>query len=68
MTPFEQLAEAEVVARATVLFNSTSSIDPDLTRSYIIQKSKGRAKVVMHGVTDARFDVIDSSVADINVH
>lgn len=53
---------------ATVLFNSTSSIDPDLTRSYIVQKSKGRAKVVMYGVTDARFDIIASTVLDINVH
>ncbi|KFH73939.1 hypothetical protein MVEG_01152 [Podila verticillata NRRL 6337] len=53
---------------ATVLINSTSSIEPDLTRSYIIQKSKGRAKVVMHGVTDARFERIDSSVLDITVH
>lgn len=53
---------------ATVLFNSTSSIEPDLARSYIIQKSKGRAKVVMHGVTDARFERIDSSVLDITVH
>ncbi|KAG0280096.1 hypothetical protein BGZ95_011320 [Linnemannia exigua] len=52
---------------ATVLFNSTSSINPDLTRSYIIQKSKGRAKVVMHGKVDPSFDRINSTVLDINV-
>ncbi|KAG0375888.1 hypothetical protein BGX24_008549 [Mortierella sp. AD032] len=53
---------------ATVLFNASSSIDPDLTRSYIIQKSKGRAKVVMHGRQDPKFERINSTVVDINVY
>ncbi|KAF9900912.1 hypothetical protein EC991_006744 [Linnemannia zychae] len=53
---------------ATVLFNSTSSIHPNLTRSYVFQKSKGRAKVVMHGVADARYTKMDSTVLDISVH
>ncbi|KAF9135012.1 hypothetical protein BGW39_005104 [Mortierella sp. 14UC] len=51
---------------ATVRFNSTSSIRPDLARSHIVQKSNGRAKVVMYGA--ARFDVVDAAVSDISVH